>query len=283
MDSNCAAVAPRQTLAVEAYGRTITIERDDDSFDLPFLPVDWRPATSSDAADRRYSVTRTVDGRWTTITDDDPPFTLADAIAVSEHIEGDVHHWIATHTLGFLFVHAGCVSWRDRAIVLPGRSFAGKTTLTEALLRHGATYYSDDYAIIDPTGAIHPFPRWLRVRPGNAGRSTRVDPLQSNWPIGHEPIRAGVVAELRYDAKAGWNVTRINGGAGALSLLDNTVAARERPVDSLTLMSRAIEGAIAIHGTRDDADSTAKRLIAMVNELLDGPASRSVVSERENR
>ncbi|TXG83407.1 MAG: hypothetical protein E6R14_06035 [Thermomicrobiales bacterium] len=270
MDNPRGVVAPRQTLAVEAYGRTIVIDLDDDSFSLPYLPVTWRPAASTTAADRRYTVTRTPNGRWSTVTDDEPPFTLSTADSVSEHIEGDLHHWIAANTLGYLFVHAGCVGWRNRAILIPGRSYAGKTTLTEALLRHGATYYSDDYAVIDPTGAIHPFPRRLRVRPQHPGRSERVDPAQSNWPIGHEPIRAGVVAELSYDADAGWEITHVTGGTGALSLLDNTVAARERPIDSLTLMSRAVAGAIAIRGTRDDADATAQRLIAMVDALLDG-------------
>lgn len=37
-----------------------------------------------------------------------------------------------------LFIHAGVVGWRGRAIVIPGRSLAGKTTLTAALVRAGA-------------------------------------------------------------------------------------------------------------------------------------------------
>jgi hypothetical protein len=162
------------------------------------------------------------------------------------------------------------VSWRERAIVIPGRSYAGKTTLTRALLVAGATYYSDDYAIIDTTGAIHPFPRQLRVRPEHPGRSERVDPRACNWPIGHNPIRAAVVAAVTYDAEAGWNVEPLTRGMGALSLLDNTVAARERPEDALRLMSTAMTGATAIKGTRDDAPTAALRLIAMVDDLLDG-------------
>jgi len=33
-----------------------------------------------------------------------------------------------------LFVHAGVVGWQERAIVIPGRSFSGKTTLVKALV-----------------------------------------------------------------------------------------------------------------------------------------------------
>ena len=259
-------------LYVSAYGRNIAIERDDTGFELPFLPSDWGTDAPESPIDRSYTVARGDDGTWSVAIDGEALIALSGPDAISEHIEGDLHHWLATYTRGFLFVHAGCVSWRDRAIVIPGRSFAGKTTLTRALLEAGASYYSDDYAIIDPTGAIHPFPRPLRVRPEHPGRSERVDPRGSNWSIGHDPIRAGVVAALTYDAEAGWDVETLTRGMGALSLLDNTVAARERPEDALRLMSTAMSGAIAIKGTRDDAASSARRLIAMVDELIDEPA-----------
>ena len=56
---------------------------------------------------------------------------------------------------------------------------------------------------------------------------------------------------------------------GALSLLDNTVAARERPEDALRMMSNAMLGAIAIKGTRDSAPIAARRLLSMVDDLLE--------------
>ena len=40
-----------------------------------------------------------------------------------------------------VFVHAGVVAVNGRAILVPGRSGAGKTTLVRALLAAGATYY----------------------------------------------------------------------------------------------------------------------------------------------
>ena len=165
MDDCRVTTETRQTLSVTAYGRTIAIERADAEFELPFLPFDWSPAAPGATEDRRYSVARSGAAGWEVTIDDGAPTTLSTPEAISEHIEGDLHHWLATYTRGYLFVHAGCVDWRNRAIVIPGRSYAGKTTLTRALLEAGATYYSDDYAVIDPSGAIHPFPRLLRVRP----------------------------------------------------------------------------------------------------------------------
>src|SRR5262249_42737053 len=162
---------------------------------------------------------------WQLSIDANPPLLLLDAEMVSTHIEGDLHHWLATYTRGYLFVHAGCVGWRDHAIVIPGRSYAGKTTLTRALLEAGASYYSDNYGVTGPDGAIPPFPRRLQVRPIEPGPTVRMDPSKANWSVGRTPIPAALIAALTFDRRAGWVVESISRGAGALALLDNTVAA----------------------------------------------------------
>ncbi|HEX8737900.1 MAG TPA: hypothetical protein VF721_21390, partial [Pyrinomonadaceae bacterium] len=63
-----------------------------------------------------------------------------------------------------VFVHAGVVAWKDLAIVIPARSFQGKTSLVAELVRRGAVYYSDEYAIFDLEGCVHPFPKTLSIR-----------------------------------------------------------------------------------------------------------------------
>jgi len=70
------------------------------------------------------------------------------------------------------FVHAGVVGWNGRAIVIPGQSKIGKTTLVEEFLRIGATYYSDEFAVFDRRGYVHPFARPLRVRTDGLQRKT---------------------------------------------------------------------------------------------------------------
>src|SRR5687768_2210098 len=42
------------------------------------------------------------------------------------------------------YLHAGGVAWNDFGILLPGTSFAGKTTLTREFIKAGAEYLSDD-------------------------------------------------------------------------------------------------------------------------------------------
>ncbi len=51
-----------------------------------------------------------------------------------------------------VFLHAGVVGWKGRAILLPADSFKGKSTIVSELVRQGASYYSDDFAVLDKQG-----------------------------------------------------------------------------------------------------------------------------------
>src|SRR6186997_3026660 len=82
--------------------------------------------------------------------------------------------FVAERAPDHLFVHAGVVGWEGRAIVMPGASFAGKTTLVQAWLEAGATYYSDEFAVLDRDGRVHPFARPLAIRDGSTASTRRV-------------------------------------------------------------------------------------------------------------
>lgn len=62
------------------------------------------------------------------------------------------------------FVHAAVVVWRGRALVLPGLSHAGKSTLALALLLEGARYLSDELLCFTRAGRAEPLPRALKIR-----------------------------------------------------------------------------------------------------------------------
>ncbi len=64
------------------------------------------------------------------------------------------------------FVHAGVVALQGRGMILVGESGAGKTSTVAALLRRGATYLSDEVALLDPaTEAVIPFALPMAVKP----------------------------------------------------------------------------------------------------------------------
>ena len=77
--------------------------------------------------------------------------------SVFDTFESDLRIFVAEFAKHRVFVHAGVVGWKGRAIVIPGRSYSGKSTLVAELVRAGATYYSDEYAVFDARGRVHPF------------------------------------------------------------------------------------------------------------------------------
>jgi hypothetical protein len=66
---------------------------------------------------------------------------------ILDAFENHLQLWVAEGAPRHAFVHAGVVGWRGRAMVIPRSSHSGKSTLAAALIRAGATYYSDEYAV----------------------------------------------------------------------------------------------------------------------------------------
>jgi hypothetical protein len=178
-------------------------------------------------------------------------------------LESHLHLAVAIGARTRLFVHAGAVGWEGGGILLPGRSHAGKSALVAALVRAGATYYSDEYAVLDDEGMLHPFARSLGIRDA-LGASRRVDPA-SLGAIGDVPLPVRLVIATRHVGGARWQPTPMTPGATVLALLENTVAARLRPGDALRTLARAAAGASGLRGERGDAGEVAARILATRN------------------
>ena len=58
-------------------------------------------------------------------------------------LSGTIRHYLAEHAPDLVFIHAGVVVWEGRALLLPGRSMAGKSTLVRLLNRLVADRYED--------------------------------------------------------------------------------------------------------------------------------------------
>jgi hypothetical protein len=161
-----------------------------------------------------------------------------------------------------VFVHAGVVAVDGRAILVPGRSGAGKTTLVRALVAAGATYYSDEYAVLDAVGRVHPYARRPSVRVSAGGKERHPVPRGR----GRRPVPVGLVVETRYRPEARWAPVPLSGGERVLALLANTVPARDRPAEVLSVLARASEHAAGIRSDRGAASRTAAALIALARE-----------------
>lgn len=187
-------------------------------------------------------------------------------------LEIQLQIYIGLHAPNRIFVHAGVVAYDGRAIVIPGRSFAGKSTLVFALVRAGADYYSDEFAVIDERGQVHPYaaPLWLRDSPPD-----RRDGLERfEGRQGSEPLPIGAVVVTNYRAGSEWNPTRVSPGRGVLALLDNALSALARPQEATRFITRALDGAVVLEGERGEADDVAPRLLKVTfADMQTGPAT----------
>jgi hypothetical protein len=164
-----------------------------------------------------------------------------------------------------LFVHAGVVGWQRQAILIPGRSMTGKTTLVKALIEAGATYYSDEFAVLDKAGLVHPYPRPLSIRGhnGQPGRKTPVEALGRQ--AGVEPLPVGLVFVTEYQPEAAWRPRKLTPGQALLALMDNTVAARREPAYSMPILKQAVTGAIALKSKRGEAGAIVPALLKQLH------------------
>ncbi len=183
-------------------------------------------------------------------------------------MESDLSLWAASHLANLVAVHAAVFADGDSIVVLPGPSFAGKSTLSLAAMDLGLEVLSDEYALIDPaTGRIRGWPRPVRRRGPNG--------VVDRFPI---PMRQGsvmpsMVAMINYDASlagdTGLEVEPMSQGETVTALLANTVCAQSRPSDSFTAavaVARLVNG---VRGTRGEAAMAIAEIRMM---LADRPA-----------
>ena len=236
---------------------------------LPYLPPGWKQSRSNNV-NRLYSFVigdKTSRGKRKRLN-----LVYADQNKVAETpkldqaidaFEADLQLFVADTAPRRVFVHAGVVGLRGKAIVIPGRSFSGKTSLVAALVKAGATYYSDEYAVLDERGRVHHYARPLSIRekgPLEKPKKYRVE-LLGGKP-GAKPLPVGMVVVSKYEAGARWRPRRLSEGEGALELMANTVSARRQPEAMLEAIREVVSVAPVWKGTRGEARQVVEFLLA---------------------
>lgn len=177
--------------------------------------------------------------------------------------EYDVELYVAENAKQRLFVHAGVVGWHGRAILLPGKTLSGKSTLVARLLESGASYYSDEFALLDPDGLVHPYPRPLAMR-----ASPNLGPLKTHvfpGPVPRKPLPVGLIAFSQYEANGKWRPRPLSPGRAILTLLSNTISARRRPRFAMSVLPKVVANAAVVQSVRGDAAETVDALLQHVN------------------
>lgn len=225
-----------------------------------YFPPDWKPSASP-VVERLYSLilgegdgARRGARRFSLFYRD--LVRLARTKNVEEALalfESDLSLHVASEARRRVFVHAGVVGWKGRALLIPGRSRSGKTTLVAELVKAGAVYYSDEYAVLDERGRVHPYPRPLQIRADETGKQVRRVVETLGGRAGRGPLQVALVVVSSYRPGAKWRPRRLSAGQGVLELLAQTVSARSRPERAFMALEQVARRALILKGARGEA------------------------------
>ena len=262
-------------LAFRAFGARVGIRVSDASvLDRveSLLPPCWKPAKSR-VVDRLYSLRVGGDVPHSRIRRYHLLYADIRRIGRSMDLEetlellaSDMQLYVAEASPTRVFTHAGVVGWRGRAVVFPGRTFSGKTTLVAALIKAGATYYSDEYAVFDAQGRVHPYPRPLSIRDGKGDRFGSYTAEELGGSVGSRPLPLGLVVVSEYKPGARWRPRALSPGQATLTLLANTVSARLRPKAALSTLRRSLRHVPVLTGSRGEAEDFVQTVLSLLNE-----------------
>lgn len=252
-------------ISLTSYGVRIGIRVNDPKVldRLPdYLPPEWKPAESL-VVDRLYSLiiggasARTNVRRFNILYGDISKLVrTVDDELFFDAFESDLQLHVAEWARRRVFVHCGVVGYKGRAILVPGRSHSGKTTLIAELVRAGAVYYSDEYAVLDAQGHVHPYSRPLAVREEAGGKQTKREAQFFGGVKGFKPLPVGLVVSTHHKPGARWRPKILTPGKGLLELLANTVSARRQPERALATLQRVVSVAPVLKGARGEAAET---------------------------
>jgi hypothetical protein len=257
--------APMAT-AFEAFGVCLLVSTDSPEIyeRLPGILPPGAIACSAEYAKCRLALDIRPGGTFGLSVDDDPFLPGLPLEVALEVLQSQLHLHIATDAPDRVFVHAGVVGLGETAIVIPGGSFSGKTALVAEFVRAGAVYYSDEFAVLDDQGLVHPYPKPLSLR-GEDHQQVDHSVASLGGTEGDCPLPVGTILVSAYRPGAEWRPSTLSAGEGVLAMVANSVPARTRPAEVLRSVTRAAEGATVLKGDRGEASLVVSQLLAEVS------------------
>jgi len=262
-------------LAFEAFGVRVGIRANDErALELvrPLLPPRWKPAR-----------TPVVDYLYSLILGDGQPagrvrryhlvysgatrlartFDLHEALRL---FELDLHFYIAEATRRYVFVHAAAVGWRGRALLLPGERGTGKSRLVAALVRAGAHYLSDRFAVLDARGRVHPYPVPIELADSEKGLPEKRSAEALGGETARRSLPVGLIVFTHYRAGARWRPRALSAGETGVELLRHVFSTAWAPEFVLRTLGALAERVPALKSARGEAEEAARTLLALLEE-----------------
>lgn len=185
-----------------------------------------------------------------------------------ELLDSHIRMTIAEFAKDFVFLHAGAVRYKDKAIIIPARSFSGKTTLVAELAGRGLDYYSDEYAVIDEKGLLHPFPKQLSMRGIiDDHQQVEIDVEEYGGKKGVEPINIGLILVSKFIKRAKFQPKLLSAGEGIIESIANSVSIRQNPEFVLKVLGIVMNQAKVVKTNRSEAKNFADKFLPFLDEL----------------
>jgi hypothetical protein len=231
-------------------------------YTFPSLP---RIANATDKPDISVRVVRVAD-QLQLLADDVVVASAGRAMSLVPDLIRVLDHAVLLRLTRWRAVHAGAVLWGERALLLPGGTHAGKSSLVAELLRRGFTYFSDEYALIDSEGLVHPYPRPLLLRNGRPEQVPML-PGECSASVGEVPASIGWILSLQYLPGCTWSVAAITQSEAVLTLLRNTPHVLAESPEMVRVFERAVTGAICFAGRRNEAADAVDQVLRLVDSF----------------
>ncbi len=152
------------TSRFELLGVSIRLRADEDEL-RQRLEICYGASLTSPGAPAKIEAEVRRDGDWRVEVEGREGRSLPDFEQAVRALNHELMHAVMRCRRDLFYVHAGVVGWRRQALVFPGLSRAGKSTLVLAALHAGAQLLSDELLAYDPVaGRAVAFPRALKIR-----------------------------------------------------------------------------------------------------------------------
>lgn len=186
----------------------------------------------------------------------------------AQGFEGNIQFIIADNTApGFVLLHSGAVVLGDYGILFPAGTGRGKTTFTNSLLDLGASYCSDDCAVVDSAGMLHPYPTPLKLRRSDGTRD-RLVPSEAGYEVPDSPVPVRCVAFTEFSPGARFTPSQLGRADAMMKLLENLFlpsAIRCWPEETVGVLAAVLDDALILKGERGESEQSARELISLLN------------------
>lgn len=249
------------TIAIRCFGTEVAIVLPDVScLDplIPLLPPTWEP----------IGVDRTTQHTIEWAGGDPTSRAARDYLGIAASLASQAEYAIAEHSPLYVFVHAGVVEIDGCALLFPGESFVGKSTLVAALVQDGANYFSDEYAVITDEGLVIPYRRQIALRNSLFFPEGRTD-LSALAPVMDEMLNGipmNLVLFSTYKVKGEWSCTSLDRTSTLIELCKNTVGFRSRPDMSFNHLNRLLDRGSGHTCIRGEARETIDHIMGLLRQ-----------------